>query len=493
MERFDLVVIGAGPSGYAAAMRAIDFKRKTLLIEKAEVGGAGVTNGALSSKTWWELSREAAAFRKSLKRYNIKAPSLNFTDVQNEVRKAVQERKSMLEEHMDMLRNSNYSPYLQFKTGTARLLTTNEIEIAVGAKTNTVWADNIILATGSRPRYLPELPIDEKIVMTSDGIEDMGDFPESMVIVGAGVIGCEFATIFSGFGRTKVHLIDKGDRILPFEDEDVVRIIERNMENNDVLIHRNSRLIGMKIINDRVEYELEYNDGSHEIFNVEKALVSVGRVANYEDLWNDKVGIDISKRGINNDDTQTNIPNIYAVGDLTADISLVNVGELEGRYAVEKIFGKPLRKLVYENISTIMFLNPEVAGVGLNETQAKEQKIDYKVVTLEYSTIPRAIAKRNTQGFIKLLVTNNDAMKILGMKVVGNHASSAIQAVAVLISMDKGIEELAECVHPHPSITEGIQECVRMLLGKSLFKPAALSGRLSCRKCVNGVYEDIVF
>ncbi len=493
MERFDLVVIGAGPSGYAAAMRAIDFKKKTLLVEKAEVGGAGVTNGALSSKTWWELSREASAFRKSLKRYNIKAPSVIYREVQDEVRRAVLERKSMLEEHMEMLKESNYSPYLKFKTGTAYLITKNEIEIRVNGKSSKVWADNIILATGSRPRYLPELPIDEKNVMTSDGIENMEDFPESMVIVGAGVIGCEFATIFSGFGRTKVHLIDKGDRILPFEDIDVVRIIERNMENNGVLIHRNSRLIGMKIVNNRVEYELEYNDGSREIFNVEKALVSVGRVANLEELWEDKVGIDITKRGIDNDDTQTNIPNIYAVGDLTADISLVNVGELEGRYAVEKIFGKPLRKLVYENISTIMFLIPEVAGVGLNETQAKEQKMDYKVVTLEYSTIPRAIAKRNTQGFIKLLVTNDDAMKILGMKVVGNNASSAIQAVAVLISMDKGIEELAECVHPHPSITEGIQECVRMLMGKSLFKPTALRGRLSCRKCVNGVYEDIVF
>jgi len=205
------------------------------------------------------------------------------------------------------------------------------------------------------------------------------------------------------------------------------------------------------------------------------------------------VGIHISKKGIHCDDTQTNISNIFAVGDLTADISLVNVGELEGRYAVERIFGQPDRKLVYENISTIMFLSPEVASVGLNETHAKEKGIDYKVVTLEYSTIPRAIAKRNTQGFIKLLVTCDDHMKILGMKVVGNHASSAIQAVAVLISMNKGIEELAECVHPHPSITEGIQECVRMLMGKSLFKPSALRGRLSCRRSMNGAYEDIVF
>jgi dihydrolipoamide dehydrogenase len=381
--------------------------------------------------------------------------------------RAVEERKGMLEEHIHKMEDSHYSDLLRFMKGTARLVSQHEIEIDTGAfAKETVWADYIVLATGSRPRHLPDLPIDEKIVMTSDGIESMDDFPESMVIVGAGVIGCEYATIFSGFGKTKVHLIDKGARILPFEDDDVVQVIERNMENNGVLIHRNSRLTRMEIKYDRVEYELEYDNGTNEIFNVAKALVAVGRTPNYEELWDDSVNISISKRGIEDSDTQTNIPNIYAVGDITADISLVNVGELEGRYAVEKIFGSPQRKLIYENISTIMFLNPEVAGVGLNETQAREKGIDYKVVTLDYSCIARAIAKRNTQGFIKLLVTNDDVMKILGVKIIGNHASSAIQAVALLISMDEGIEELAECVHPHPSITEGIQECVRMLLGK---------------------------
>jgi dihydrolipoamide dehydrogenase len=493
MEKFDLVVIGAGPSGYAAAMRALDFKKKVLLIEKNNVGGAGVTNGALSSKTWWELSRETASFRKNLKRFNIQVPSINYKEIQAEVMRAVDERKTMLEEHMDLMKNSSYANLLTFKKGAARLINSNEVEITTDTKTEIAKTDYIILATGSRPRYLPELPIDEKIVMTSEGIENMDDFPESMVIVGAGVIGCEYATIFSGFGKTKVHLIDKGARILPFEDEDIVKVIERNMENSGVLIHRNSRLIRMEIKHKRVEYELEYDDGTKGIFNVEKALVAVGRTPNYENLWDDNVDISITKRGIEDNDTQTNIGNIYAVGDITADISLVNVGELEGRYAVEKIFGNPDRKLIYENISTIMFLSPEVAGVGLNETQAREKGIDYRVVTLDYSCIPRAIAKRNTQGFIKLLVQDDDQMRILGLKIIGNHASSAIQAVALLISMDKGIEEIAECVHPHPSITEGIQECVRMLLGKSLFKPDALKGKLSCRKNTNGVYADIHF
>jgi len=493
MEKYDLVVIGAGPSGYAAAMRALDFKKKVLLVERSKIGGAGITNGALSSKTWWELSRETASFRKNLKRFNLQAPSINYREIQEEVQRAVDERKLMLDEHMNFLRNMNGSTLLSFKTGTAKMIGQHEVQITNDLQKETVQTDYIILATGSRPRYLPDLPIDEKIVLTSEGIEKLSDFPESMVIVGAGVIGCEYATIFSGFGKTKVHLIDKGDRILPFEDSDVVNVIERNMENSGVLIHRNSHLVRMEVKNGRVEYELEYTDSSKEVFNVERALISVGRVPNLEDLWDEKVGINISKRGIEDNDTQTNVSNIFAVGDITADISLVNVGELEGRYAVERIFGHPKRKLIYENISTIMFLNPEVAGVGLNEIQAREKGVDYKVVTLDYSCIPRAIAKRNTQGFIKLLVTNDEHMKILGMKVVGNHASSAIQAVALLISMDKGIEELAECVHPHPSITEGIQECVRMLLGTSTFKPNALKSHLSCRTSIKGEYADISF
>ncbi len=493
MEKYDLIVIGAGPSGYAAAMRAVDFKKRTLLIERTNIGGAGVTNGALSSKTWWELSRHHAAFRNSLRRYNMKAPSANFKEVQSEVRRAALERKTLLLEHLDLLRKSELSHHLEYRQGSATLISRNEVKVEESARHETVWGDFVVLATGSRPRYLPELPIDEKIVMTSDGIENMQDFPESMVIVGAGVIGCEYATIFSGFGATKVHLIDKGDRILPFEDADVVDVIERNMENSGILVHRNSRLIAMRIVNGRVEYELEYTGGSREVFNVEKALVSVGRVPNIDENWAERVGIHVTNRGIEHHDTETNVSNVYAVGDLTADISLVNVGELEGRHAVERIFGKPRRNLTHENISTIMFLNPEVAGVGLNEIQAKEKKLDYKVAVLDYTTIPRAVAMRKTQGFIKLLVTNDDQMQILGMRVVGHHASSAIQAVAVLISMHKGIEELAECVHPHPSITEGIQECVRMLLGKSLFKPVALRGRLTCRKSVTGLYEDITF
>lgn len=492
MEQYDLIIIGAGPSGYAAAMRAVDLKKKTLLVEKNVLGGAGITNGALSSKTLWELSRDMLAFRKNLERYHMESPKAVWKEIQIEVRKAVKERIDLLEYHLQELqKSSKYSNYIDFISGKASIVSEHIVEVETSSERLAFETDNIIIATGSRPRHLPNIPVDEKHILTSDGIEQMEDFPESMVIVGAGVIGCEYATIFSGFGQTKVYLIDKGDSILPFEDPDVVAVIEKNLEAQGVHIHRNSSLASIERKNGKVVYKLDLSDGNQETFEVDKALVSVGRVPNYENIWKTGVPVKMGQRGIEDDDTKTSVANIYAVGDITADINLVNVGELEGRYAVEKMFGTLTKKLVYDNISTIMFLNPEVAGVGYNEKTAQEKGLNYKVVTTDYSTIARAVAKRNTQGFIKLLVTDDEEMKILGMRVVGEQASTAIQAVALLISMNKGIEELAECVHPHPSITEGIQESVRALLNKSILKPGLLKDKVNCY-CYNCMKNERV-
>lgn len=492
MKKYDVIVIGAGPAGYAAAMRAVDFKKRVALIEKKQLGGAGIHHGALWSKTWWELSREAHSLRKHGQAFNTSNITFNYKKVQAEVREAVNERVEQLEHHMHNINVSIGEGLFNYIQGNAKVVDTNVVEVSNFEETHLLEADYIILATGSTPRKLADIPIDEEHIFTSDGLDSLEEFPKSIVIVGAGVIGCEFATIFSNFGHTKVHLIDKGDRILPFEDEDVVKVIERNLEAKDVLIHRNSRLIDMRVENATVVYTLEYTDGSKEVFRVEKALVSVGRIPNYENLFEKHVNIKIDGRGIVDDLTQTTVPNIYAVGDITADISLVNVGELEGRFAIERIFGKPERDLIYENISSIMFLAPEVAGVGMNEIQAQQKELNYKVVSIDYSCIPRAIAMRNTQGFIKIIVTDDEDPHILGMRVVGEHASSAIQAVALLISMDKGLKELAELIHPHPSIIEGIQECGRMLLGKSMLKPAVLRHAMICKTYKKGAYADLV-
>ncbi|MCR6642295.1 MAG: NAD(P)/FAD-dependent oxidoreductase [Sporocytophaga sp.] len=494
MNRFDICVIGGGPAGYAAAMRALDLNKKVLLVEKSKIGGAGIYNGALSSKTFWELSRDVALARKRLQKYACTEIKVDFKEILNDVKEAIFLRKVQLETHILLLQRKKKDLFSYIKAE-ATLVSANEVLLKKSnGDEEIISADNIVLATGSRPRKLAHIPIDEKIIVTSDGIECFTDFPESMVILGAGVIGCEWATIFSNFGRTKVNLIDKADRILPFEDEDISLTTQTNLEDNGVTIHKNSQLVKMEIKDGRVEYELKYKDGHSEIYNVEKALVSVGRIPNTENLGAKEVGVVVNDNcTVVNEDTRTTVANIYAVGDLTSDFALANVGELEGRHAVEKMFGLNPKPLTYKNISTIMFLNPETAGVGMNEQDARSKGIPYRVVSIDYSLIPRAIAMRNTNGFFKILVTNDDEMKILGMRAVGVHASSAIQAVALLISMDKGIEELAELIHPHPSIIEGIQECVRMLKGKSVLKPEIFKDMLKCRGCnEKGEYFDLV-
>ena len=487
MEKVDLCVIGAGPSGYAAAMRAIDFDKQVILIDKGDLGGTGIHDGALSSKTWWELSREYYSLHKTSKSFHFDLPSIPFQRIKKEVDRAIFERRDFLEHHMRVL--SDGAGHLAFIKGEASLLSNKEVVVKTHlGKVVHIHTENIVLATGSRPRKLPGVKTDGKVLLTSDDFHNLEDWPRSMVIVGAGVIGCEFATIFSNFGMTDVSIIDKGTRILPFEDKDVVEIIEKNMETKGVVIHRNSRLNKISVKNGEVEYILEYSNGRKEVFYVEKAFISIGRIPNHENIGLEKTGVEFSDHGIVDTLTRTSVDNIYAVGDITADIALVNVGELEGRYAVEKMFSKPARDLIYENVSTIMFLQPEVAGVGLNEIMAQKEKYNYKVACVHYACISRAVAMRNTQGFIKILVTDDKKMRILGMRVVGEHASNAIQAVALLISMNKGVEELAELVHPHPSIVEGIQECVRMLLEKSVMKPYVLQDDMYCRCYRNGKY-----
>ena len=482
-EHYDLIIIGGGPTGYAGAMRALDFKKKVLLIEKKHIGGAGVYDGVLTSKTLWEMSQKISSIREMIPDYEADFEYINKT-----VKEAIFERKTQMTVHLQLLQTQAINLF-HYEKGTAQFIDKHTISITKeNGRVKTVSAENMLIASGSRPRYLPNIPIDEQIIMTSDGVKNMTELPKSMVVLGAGVIGCEFATIFSNIGKTKVYLIDKADRILPFEDEDVAELISESLEKNGATIHHGSSLKRMEIKDGKVEYELEYKDGTTEIITVDKALVSVGRVPNVEGLGLEKAGVKLNERGsIWDDDTQTNISNIYVAGDVTTEMALVNVGEREARHAVVRMYGPTIKALSYQNISTIMFLNPEVASVGMSEQDCNKKGIAHKVVKLHFSTNARAIAMRKTNGFFKIIVTNDNGMRILGMRVVGEHASSAIQAVAYLIHTNQGIRDLADMMHPHPSIIEGVQESLRMLLGKSIYKPSVFKDKLKCYICENGV------
>ena len=366
MEQFDLAIIGGGPAGYAGLMRAIDFGKKVCLIEKSEIGGAGVRNGALSSKTLWELSERFLTTKETLHSNGKLSFDNTWSHAQQGAESVVETRIAQLHYQIDVL-CKQYPDQIVLKKGTAEFESNTVLHIHSENGSEKIEAQFILIATGSSPRKLPNIPIDEEHILTSDGISKLTEFPKSLVILGAGVIGCEFATIFSNFGKTKVFLIDRANRVLPFEDQDVSDMVAENLRKNNVVIHNEAQFKGMEVIKGQVQYEIQYPQGMQQLIRVEKALVSVGRIPNTQHLGLEKLGVNLSPTGhIINQDTQTNIPNIFAAGDVSGHMALVNVGEIEARHAVEKMFGSSGEALSYDNLCTIMFLHPEVASIGFN-------------------------------------------------------------------------------------------------------------------------------
>jgi dihydrolipoamide dehydrogenase len=480
---FDVCIIGAGPAGFAAANRCWDFGKSVCIVEKGCLGGAGIHSGALSSKTFWELSKDYQNAIRKDRGYIAENVRLDFSQVVACVNRAADEKVSQISRQLQELSSPrpDYPGSIQLRNGTAKFLSKNSIHVE-GTKpgqSGEIRAKNFIIATGSKPRTLDSIPVDGHRIITSDHVSRLKDFPKSLVILGAGVVGCEYATIFSNYGQTKVHLIDRAPRILPFEDADISRICSGNLEKKGVSIHHQAKLLSMKVINDRVEYIIEHSSGGRETIRTDHALISIGRVPNTSSLNLEKAGVEVDERGyVITENTQSSTPTIYAIGDVTYDVALVNVAEIEGRYAAERICGEALDDLTYDNLSSIMFLDPEVAAIGMNELQAQEKKISYKVATYDYSLVNRAVAMRATEGFVKLLVRDDESNEMLGMRALGVHASTMIEAASLIIQQRRPACDLGELLHPHPAITEGLQECVRMLSNSSIYKPHVFKSEL---------------
>ena len=470
----DLCILGAGPAGYAAAMRAHDLGKTVVLVERDQVGGAGIHAGALSSKTMWHLSNDYAIACRCDRGYRARDLELRYESVIAAVGEAVAQRRELLERQLGRLTApSPTGGVVTLVRGEARLVGTHEVAVTASDGGRRVFrAKNLLVATGSKPRCPDGITLDGERVVTSDHIEQWPEFPASMVVVGAGVIGCEYATMFANFGRTQIKIIDRQPRILPFEDADVAEVVARSFEQTGVVIHRQSKLQELRVVGDQVEYVITDEGGQATTVRVERALISIGRVPATAGLGLPDWGVTLEKNGgVAVEQTRsTSAPHVYAAGDATMDVALANVAELEGRHAVERMFGFEPSPIRYEALSAIMFLNPEVASVGLNEQQAREQKIPYRAGVVSNSLINRNIAMRATRGFVKLLARRDDPGQLLGLRVVGPEASSAIQGIAFLIDQGATLADIDHCIHPHPAITEGVQECARLLLGRSIHK-----------------------
>jgi len=351
------------------------------------------------------------------------------------------------------------------------------IEIEHAGKYEKVQAKKFLIATGSRPKLLPSVVVDGKKIITSDDILKLKKFPERMIIIGSGIIGTEYATIFSNFRQTEVHLLDRQHRVIPFEDDDVSDFVSKNLEDNGVIIHHTANLRTIRQYDDYLEVVLDYKDGHSQVLEMDLALISIGRVPNTDDLGLENIGVVPDKRGFLEVDEYLRVKNkhgyknIYASGDITGETQLYSVAEMQGRFAIRAMYNKVSYPLNFLNMPTLMFFKPEVAAVGLNEKQLQEQGIPYKMAFYSNQLINRAIAMRHTNGFIKIMASDDGQERILGMRASGPQASAFIVSIAHIINQKNSIDQVLRTIHPHPSITEGIQDCLRVLKDKSVYKP----------------------
>ena len=477
---FDIVIIGSGPGGFAAANRALDYGLHVCLIEKSYLGGAGVINGVLTSKTMYELSMDYSVAARIDRGYRASALAVDYGQVRNTVLEAAREKQNQMRSQIETFTNKPELGSITLVHGHARFSDAHTVKVTNKKEgTFKISGKHFIIATGACPRQLPDVKTDGKRIITSDDILSISRFPDRMLIIGSGIIGCEFATIFSNFKQTQVHLLDRSNRVLPYEDDDVSRFVSENLEKNGVIVHHTAQLRCIREHPDYLEVVLDYAAGHSKVIEVDMALVAIGRVPNTKDLGLEKIGVCPDKRGmvnVNNSGQLENtkgFENIYAVGDITGHTQLYSVAEFQGRMAVESIMNNICYTPDYSNMSTLMFFKPEVAAVGANEKTLQEKGVGYKAVFYSNALVNRAIAMRNTRGFVKILVSNDNKQRILGMRAAGPQASAFIVAVAHLINQGNSVSEVLKIFYPHPSITEGIQECMRALASKSIFKPLA--------------------
>ena len=480
--KYDICVIGCGPAGFAAATRSYDFNNHVCIIEGNEIGGAGILNGALSSKTMWELSNNYATAKRTDRGYRVSGIYINYDRMINVVYRASREKQYQMHSQIETYsKKANSSRSMTLIKGWAKFQDKHSVIVSQkdGQKIKII-AKNFIIATGSHPREHPLLKIDGERIITSDCMLKLKKFPRRMLIVGAGIVGCEFATIFANFGETQVHLLDSQARVIPFEDKDVSSYADKRLRDIGVKIHHRATLREIRKEDTHIDVILDYTDGHTEVLPVDVILVSIGRVPTYEKLGLENVGICLNGKGVLSVNEKCEVcENIYAAGDISGNAALVNIAEMEGRFAAKAIESKIKYPLKYDNISTIMFFNPEISAIGLTEKECQAKNISYKVVFYKHSLVSRAIAMRDTDGFFKLIVTNEDNPKILGMRAAGLQAAASIMFIATVMDHDIPLRDILKTIHPHPSMTEGIQECLRTLVEKPILKPNAFPEHIS--------------
>ncbi|PFV83735.1 dihydrolipoyl dehydrogenase [Bacillus sp. AFS059628] len=454
-----LVVIGGGPAGYVAAITAAQSGKEVTLIDEADLGGTCLNVGCMPTKSLLE-SVEVHDIVREANHYGV---MLNEGSISVDW-KQIQARKSQivtqLVQGIQYLMKKNKIKVIQ---GKARFETDHRVRVTHGDKEIVVDGEQFIIAAGSEPTELPFAPFDGKWILNSSHAMSLENIPKSLLIVGGGVIGCEFASIYSRLG-TKVTIVEMAPQLLPGEDGDIAQILKEKLENDNVEIFTEAALKGLNNYKQQASFEYE---GSIQVVNPEFVLVSVGRKPRVQKLGLEKAGVQFSNKGIAvNEHMQTNVSHIYAAGDVIGGIQLAHVAFHEGTTAALHASGEDV-KINYHAVPRCIYTAPEIASVGLSEKLAREQYGDILIGEFPFSANGKALIIGEQTGKVKVIVEPK-YQEIVGISIIGPRATELIGQGTVMIHTEVTADIMRDYIAAHPTLSEAIHEALLQAIGHAV-------------------------
>ena len=463
MPDFDVIVIGAGPGGYVAAIRAAQLGMKVACIEKEKtLGGTCLNIGCIPSKALLNSSEKYLEISKHAEEHGISTGKVEF-----DLLKLMQRKSKIVKQltsGIGFLLKKNKIIYIH---GTASFVDNKTINVSSTEGEKNLSAKNFIIATGSSSISIDAIPIDEKQIVTSTGALALESVPKSLLVIGGGYIGLEMGSVWSRLG-SKVTVVEALDRIVPTMDEEIAKEFMKSLKKQGLEFKLSHKVTSTKISKSGVDVSMESSDKKQIIEKYDVVLMSVGRKPNTDGLNLEGIGIKLNdKKSIEvNSKFKTNVDGIFAIGDVIPGPMLAHKAEEEGVACVEIIHGqKP--HINYDTIPAIVYTNPEVASVGKTESQLKEAKVDYKVGKFPFMANGRALTTSSIEGFVKILA-DSKTDEILGAHIIGHDAGQLIAEIVTTMEFGGSSEDIARICHAHPTTSEAVKEAAMNIEGRAI-------------------------
>ena len=462
-NNFEIAVLGGGPGGYVAAIRAAQLGINTTLIDKDNLGGICLNWGCIPTKSLLRNAEIYDIIKNHNEDFGIKYKDLSYDF--NRIIKRSREISDRISKNVELLVKKNKITRIR---GFGKIVSKNQLDIYVeNKKTDSITFNNLIIATGARPKTVVSIPVDKKMIITSTEAMILPEQPKELIVIGAGAIGIEFAYFYSVLG-TKVTIIEMLENILPIEDKEVSQTLEKIFRIRGIEIFTNAAVEKAEIKEKKVKVTFNYYGEKKEII-ADKVLNAIGVTGNIEGFGLEELGVELFKNHIKVDKSTyaTNVKGIYAIGDVIGPPWLAHVASAEGIHCVEKIKGLKIPDIIYENIPGCTYCQPQVASIGLTEQEARDAGYDIIIGKFPFMASGKAFAVGDRDGFVKYIVDAKYG-EILGVHIIGAEATELIAEVALAKSLEATPESILKTVHAHPTLSESIMEAAGAVYGEAI-------------------------